>query len=61
MSEKPAVNDYPCANEAWTSIPAAGTEHEGKGLPQEFCIWPLHHRRFALPAWERRGPEENSR
>ena len=34
MSEKPAVNDYPCANDTWTSIPAAYTGHKGKHI---FC------------------------
>ena len=48
MGEKPAVGAYPCANEAWTSVPAAGTGHKGKGMPQEILFG--HYITDDLPA-----------
>ena len=48
MGEKPAVDAYPCTNEAWASIPAAATERKGKGMPQEILFG--HYITDDLPA-----------
>ncbi len=48
MSEKPAVGACPCADQAWTAVPAAATRHQGKVMPQE--ILSDHYITDDLPA-----------